>query len=284
MLRAVSKLGTLVRALRPYAERVPGLATAYRDLRERLPLYTRPVETPLGFQFAGYANMARGIFEPDETRFLSDELADADTFVDVGANIGYFTCLARARGVHTIAIEPLESNLRLLYRNVVVNGWRDRVEVFPVALSRTPGLLELFGTNTGASLIPGWSGRSASNARVVAVSTLDTVLGTHLDGRRLLIKVDVEGVEHDVLAGATATLAHDPAPRWLVEVCLSEHRPTVNPHFREVFEAFWHQGYHAEALEARRPIEPSDVDAWIATGQRAFGTHNVIFVKDRKGR
>ena len=268
-----------VQAVKPYAERMPWLAGIYRDLRERMPnRFGGAVQTPLGFAFAGYANMQAGTWEPLETAFIESELVTTDVFVDVGANIGFFTCLARARGVQTVAIEPLETNLSALYRNVAANGWRDRIEVLPFALADAPGLLELYGTSTGASLIAGWAGTSSANVRTVPVSTLDVLLAHRFDGARMLVKVDVEGVEHQVLRGAKAMLARKPSPRWIVEVCLTEHQPGVNPHFREVFEAFWNTGYEARTLDERRLISPSDVDEWIAAGRRTFGSYSVVFL------
>jgi FkbM family methyltransferase len=268
----------MLRALRPYAERVPWLAAAYRDMRESaFARFRKVVDTPMGFRFAGPPAMAEGSFEPTETKFLSDELAAADVFVDVGANIGYFTCLARSRNVHTIAIEPLESNLRMLYANLRANGWSD-VEVFPVALAEKPGLLELYGASTGASLIPGWAGRGRSTVRLVPISTLDNLLAARFAGQRMLMKIDVEGVEHQVLRGAEQTLARKPQPRWLVEVCLTENQTGVNPHFREVFDAFWRHGYVAESPEERREITEADVTEWVATGKREFGSYNVLFI------
>lgn len=281
----MSRLGKLVRSARPYAERVPWLAAAYRSARERIPQrFGRPARTSLGFDFIGHAPMLDGSFEPQETAYLADELARADVFVDVGANIGYFTCLARSRGVHTIAVEPLASNLRVLYKNLQANRFTDGVEVFPVALAGAAGLLELYGVSTGASLMPGWAGASRFNARTVPVSTLDTVLGTRFAGKRLLVKIDVEGAEHQVLRGAMHTLAATPRARWLVEVCLTEHQAGVNPYFREVFDAFWTNGYRAETLEDRREIRQADVAEWIETGRRTFGSYSVLFVPSESAR
>jgi FkbM family methyltransferase len=276
----VPVLRGIVRALRPYVDRVPWLAATYRDVRERIPArFYRVVDTPLGFRFAGPALTARGGFEPNETKFITGELGTTDVFVDVGANVGYFTCLARSHGVHTVAVEPLAGNLKLLYTNLRANAWPD-VEVFPVALAERPGLLELYGTSTGASLLPGWAGISRGSVRLVPVSTLDNLLSTRFAGQRMLVKIDVEGVEHQVLRGAEQTLARQPSPRWLVEVCLTENQPGINPHFREVFDAFWKHGYRAESVEERREITRADVDEWITTGRRTFGSYNVLFMRD----
>ena len=62
-----------------------------------------PVMTPLGFKFGGSTSqhhraMQQGTFEAGEVRLLTKLLPAANVFIDVGANAGYFTCLARAAG------------------------------------------------------------------------------------------------------------------------------------------------------------------------------------------
>lgn len=272
------QLEKLLRTARPLVDRLPFVAASYRSLRERMPTFGAPVATSLGFQFVGHAPMLDGTFEPSETKFLEEELGRTDVFVDVGANIGYFTCLARSRDIHTVAIEPLQSNLRVLFRNLKANGWSDKIEIFPLALAETPGLLELYGVSTGASLMAGWAGTSTRNVRIVPVTTLDTLLGERFAGQRLLIKIDVEGAEHQVLRGAVRTLARKPGARWLLEVCLTENQVGINPYFEEVFDAFWANDYRALALDERREITREDVRTWIQTGRRSFGSYSVIFL------
>jgi FkbM family methyltransferase len=70
-----------------------------------------------------------------------------------------YTCLAASRGKHVVAIEPMASNLKLLYRNLVRNNFAD-VEVFPLALSSSGGIIRIFGDGTAASMLPGWAGAS----------------------------------------------------------------------------------------------------------------------------
>jgi tRNA G37 N-methylase Trm5 len=98
--------------------------------------------TRYGFKLVGNPAMQSGTFEPDETRFLESSLAKADTFVDIGANIGYFSCLARSLGKRVVAVEPLAENLDYLFRNLLLNGFDD-VEVFPLGLAERPGLRTL---------------------------------------------------------------------------------------------------------------------------------------------
>ena len=205
--------------LKPWVERYPALAFAYRTIRDtRAMNRQKPQTTTYGFKLMGNKAMQAGTFEPQETALLRDSLlrGEVEVLVDVGANIGYYTCLARSYNIHTIAVEPLQQNLSYLYANLNENGWRD-VECFPVALASKPAIATLYGSETGASLIGGWADTSPLLRQTIAVSTLDILLGSRFAGKRLVIKIDVEGAEYAVLEGAHDTLAMSPRPLWLVE-------------------------------------------------------------------
>lgn len=263
---------------RQLVRRYPNWVAAFHDARLRRELERRALaDTPLGFRFAGPETMQTGSFEPRELEFLARRLPQADLFVDVGANAGYFTCLARQRGTRVVAIEPAVHNVDLLVRNISANGWTD-VEVFPVGLAERPGLGTLYGDGTGASLVTRWAGVSETWKRTIPLTTLDVLLAGRFPAERLLIKVDVEGAEYGVLAGARQTLSRSPAPVWLVEVCFTENlRNGVNPRFREVFELFWQSGYSAASLEAGQPVGEGDVARWLENGRRDFGYVSYIF-------
>jgi FkbM family methyltransferase len=238
----------------------PAISAAYRQLRDSAQFQRqRPVSTPYGVRLMGHPQMVSGAFEPQERAVVQRLLQDTDVFVDVGANVGLYTCLARSAGKTVLAIEPLQSNLDYLYANLRANGFDD-VEVFPVGLSDRPGLSTLYGMATGASLIRGWAGAPSTLNRTVPLSTLDLLLGERFRDRRLLIKVDVEGAELGVLRGATRTLARVPSPVWLVEVTRGEHHPTaVNEDFSAVFCTFREAGYAAfHVYEPHRQITGAD--------------------------
>ena len=272
----------MLHLLRPYVERFPALAHAFRHLRDELRLRAlAPRATPWGFSLLGDDSMVDGRFEPDETALLGALFGDADVFVDVGAYVGLFTCMAATRGLRAVAVEPLDENLRCLYANLHNNGLRD-VEVFPMGLAETAGLRTLYGGTTGASLREGWSNASAQVARTVPVTTLDTLLRGRFEGRRLVVKMDIEGAELDALAGCAETLARTPAPVWLVEVCLTENLPVgaVNGDFSAVFERFWGAGYGCRSVGPdAREVTPDDVARWTAARARDFGTPNFLFTR-----
>ena len=256
----------------------PGVGKAYRRLREERLAALPGVPTPFGFDLAGNKSMATGGFESEEIEVFLKQLQGAATCIDIGANIGLYTCLAARNRKHVIAIEPLSSNLRFLYRNIVCNGFLD-VEVFPVGLSGEAGLKPLFGASTGASFRPGWAGASEKFYNVVPVSTLDLIVNTRFDGMPVLIKMDVEGFEHEVMKGAQRTLKLDPRPTWLLEICLNEHfAEGLNDHFYETFEIFWRCGYQSTIADGQqRVVSPEDVSRWAKQGSADFGSHNYIF-------
>jgi FkbM family methyltransferase len=224
--------------------------------------------------------MKSGTFEQDETQFLESSLATAETFVDVGANTGYFSCIARKLGKRVIAFEPLPENLDYLLLNLSLNGFGD-VEVFPLGLAESPGIAHLFGGSTGASLVEGWAGVAGNYRSTIATNTLDNLL-RHRDGDRMVIKMDVEGGEYRVLQGALSTLSRVPQPRWLVEICLTEHHPDgVNPHFEDTFRLFWEHGYRAYTVDReRRQVGPGDVQRWVGDRRRDFGGYNIEFTSE----
>lgn len=78
------------------------------------------VETPLGFKLTAgyhpaYDPMRTREFESEETAIIADLLPRVDVFVDIGANLGYYTCLALQNGRSVIAFEPQQQNLRCLF-------------------------------------------------------------------------------------------------------------------------------------------------------------------------
>lgn len=245
---------------------------------------TKLVDCPLGFKFAAgvhpaYAQMREGTFEPDETAIMSRVLPSVDLFVDVGANLGYFSLLARKLGVPVIAVEPQPQNVKTLEQNLSANNWR--AEIHQVALAERPGTLPLYGASgPSASLLPRWAGYSTKHVQQVPVSTLDILMASQRDDKVLAVKIDVEGAEIGVLNGASETLGRFPNSYWLVEVCLNEFHPDgSNPDFLAAFATFYSFGYRAYvADELLEPVLLADARRWAKRGVTKSGKFNYLFV------
>jgi FkbM family methyltransferase len=151
-------------------------------------------------------------YEPESAQALRDRLAPGAVFVDVGANIGFFTVLAaRIVGDHgrVVAFEPHPEALRVLRAALDVNRVSHVVEVVEAAVAAAPGTTRLFVSDDSvlSTLDPARSPARANFGfpRSIPVQqvTVDEWFSAHpdLSGRVTAIKIDVEGTEADVLAG-----------------------------------------------------------------------------------
>lgn len=142
-------------------------------------------------------------YEPHVTAALQRELKPDSVFVDLGANMGWFTlhAAAIARQGEVIAIEPNYNNVQLLYRSLIANQF-DNVRVLPYAVSDAPVRLRLnfFRSNGYVGPVDSENGTTA----VVEGRPLDELLG---DIPRVdVLKIDIEGYEPVALRGMLATL------------------------------------------------------------------------------
>lgn len=143
-----------------------------------------------------------------------------DWVIDVGANVGTTTGqLARAvRHGRVWACEPVPRNVQRL-RELREDNDLDRLDVLDVAVGAEDGRATLRLPGDGES---GWASFTASwvdsGEMEVEVRSLDSLVGQHgMPGRLSLMKLDVEGYEAEVIAGA-AKLIHDQRPRLFMEV------------------------------------------------------------------
>ncbi len=146
--------------------------------------------------------MRTGDYEPRTTDLAAKLLQPGSTFVDIGANIGWFTLLAAKLGSKVYAYEPEPGNVELLERSLQKNGFLD-VEVRPIALGDHDGTVPLWISEESA----GWHStveRRGNRKIDVPCRSLDSLFPTQ---RLDLVKLDVEGAEPLVLAGASRLLA-----------------------------------------------------------------------------
>jgi FkbM family methyltransferase len=153
-------------------------------------------------------------YEPATLHLFDRVLRPGDTMVDVGANIGVMALHAALRvgpGGAVIAIEPHPRHHARLRENIALN---ELSNVLPIrkAMGESPCERTIFDSpnvNIGhASLIdPGDEGEAAG---VVKIERLDRVLAECGVENVRLLKIDVEGFEREVLAGAPNLLARGP--------------------------------------------------------------------------
>lgn len=268
----------LSRLRKPVDRFAPSVAHLYRSLRD-FSVAHQVRQTAYGFRLAGEPRIAAGDFESSEVRLFLHLLKSHDAVLDIGANIGFYSCLAASRGKRVISFEPSRRNLEFLYRNLSENSLTN-VEVFPIGLAREPGLRRLYGFSDMASFVTGWAQADRGRGALVPVATLDNIVAPRFRGEKLLIKLDVEGFELDVLGGAEATLDLAPKPTWLIEILLRDEviPGGINAQFAGVFGLLWEHGYECRRLETGLPpVSRADVDRWVANGSVQTASQNFLF-------
>lgn len=157
-----------------------------------------------------------GEWEPLETALIADLLQPGDVFVDVGANIGYFTLLAsRLVGAtgKVIAIEANPRTYNLLEANVALNRCAN-VDLRHVAAGEAPGFATMFEREPGNAGGDQVDFAAAADIASIKVERLDTIVG---ERAVRLIKLDIEGAEAKALRGATGLLEQSEAPDLVFE-------------------------------------------------------------------
>jgi FkbM family methyltransferase len=146
--------------------------------------------------------------------------------------VGAYAIFAARRGARVYAFEPEAANYAVLNRNVRLNGLAATVRAFPLALSDSARLdtLRLSTIEAGAALHAFGRDTDFKSERFEAVFqqgclavTLDHVvfdLGLEPPAH---IKIDVDGLEPEVLRGAQRTLRHPALRSVLVEI--NERQP-----------------------------------------------------------
>ena len=154
-----------------------------------------------------------GSFEPNEFAFLDLVLHPGMTFIDVGANDGYYTLFAARRvgsAGRVVAVEPSSRERVNLKRNIARNRL-DNITVVPAALGSACGVADLRlaqGVHSGHNTLGKFAhdGVLAERFQRVDLETLDKV-AADLDLARVdFVKIDVEGAEASVVYGARHVL------------------------------------------------------------------------------
>jgi FkbM family methyltransferase len=145
-----------------------------------------------------------GIWEPNLTRFINSRLRPGDIFIDVGANIGYFSLLASllvgAAG-KVLAFEASPQIFASLQANLRRNGVRN-VAAHNVAVANHEGIIKVFLAakyNLGKTTI--FEHDSIGIEEQVRAQTLSALVAPDDVARVKVVKIDVEGAEWMVVSG-----------------------------------------------------------------------------------
>jgi len=197
-----------------------------------------------------------GIREEPKTLLLKEELEEGMVVADIGANIGYYTLMEASlvkKSGKVYAFEPDSRNLKLLKRNIELNGHNEIVEVYNTAVSdkaRTSKIYMADETNLNTMLAPDkvdtYKLHKWRSAEVKTVS-LDDFLR---DKRPVnFIRMDIEGFEVEVFNGMTETVKNAPAKfKILFELHMHTYYLAKPNRMEPVLRRFFELGLRAKAL------------------------------------
>lgn len=153
--------------------------------------------------------------EPETLEWI-DEMPPGSVFWDIGANVGLYSIYAAKKlNCKVWAFEPSVFNLELLARNIYLNDLTTRICIVPIALSDKLGSSQMKITSTewGGALSTfgetfGWDGnelQAAFEFQTIGLR-IDDLLGNFSIPQPDYIKLDVDGIEHLILAGGREVL------------------------------------------------------------------------------
>ncbi|WP_310962183.1 FkbM family methyltransferase [Nocardioides terrisoli] len=208
--------------------------------------------------------LARGSYEPEEVAWYKEHVKPGDRVLELGANIGYFTCLyARLVGPdgRVVAYEPDPRLHAICQRNLVTNGFADRAEVRMCAVSDHPGRATFFraGRNYGNnSLVRDDADALGGTSFEVELVRLDDDLAD-LAKPFDFVKMDIQGAESHALSGMQAILRDRP-PRLMLLEFWPKGLVGMGRDPRDYLDQLAGAGYRVSELGSEGPV---DVDSLL---------------------
>ena len=240
---------------------------------EDFTIYVDPNDLDIGQPIA-----KQRMYEPHITTTLKELLKGDDVFVDLGANMGWFTLMA-ASMLHqgkVIAVEPNSRNVQLLYRSVIANQFRN-VTIFPYAVTDTTALLQLdYAVSNGyVSSLEG--SMTSDEYEYVQGVRLDDLLEE--EPKIDVIKMDIEGHEPRALQGMRAVIQQH-RPILLSEFSPADLRKSSGQSGESYLQYLVGSEYTLAVIEEdgneRNFAQPSEILAYWEASNQKHGTEESI--------
>ena len=187
------------------------------------------------------------------------------SFVDIGANIGFYSLLIATESNKTIpiiSIEPDSENLHCLKKTITKNKFDNIITVLPVAVGEQQKISYLnkcLAGNSGNSLALTSKHSFDKNKEKVSVDTLDNIYTKNRSIlKKAFVKIDVEGYESKVLEGASKWLSQKDSPIIMFEAWPKSKRNRNNNHITlsETLKKFNYEVYaFKKTCHKKSPLE-----------------------------
>ncbi len=178
------------------------------------------------FMYANYN------YERKVKRFIKKHLSTYDTFLDVGACIGDYSIWMAKQGYKCLTFEPVPTNYEILQKNITLNALEGQVHSFPWGLGTQQETVsfEVRPHNKGVSKVTRALKPTEGFAQNFGkIQSLDSALPQLplTQGDRVLMKLDVEGMESEVLKGAEKFIKSCSQLMIIIEATISDQSSIV---------------------------------------------------------
>ena len=208
------------------------------------------------------------------TVVLNQMKTKGDTFVDIGANIGWFSFLMAAGGYKVYAIEPFESNVKLMRLSLCLNpSLSDHLTIYHTGLDIKSKSCEMWqqpqvnlgdthsicdGEFTAESIRQSFKKNGYQKVGVMTTKSLDDMVSNGdlaLNGR-WIVKIDTEGYEASVFMGAKTILERNP-PDFIATEFTSGMLNSNGPDYAKKYATILDKQY--DIYHKDKKMHPSDI-------------------------
>jgi FkbM family methyltransferase len=166
--------------------------------------------------------------EPETVNWISNFFKDGDVFYDIGANIGIYSLLAKSKfkNLKIYSFEPFLKNFYRLNQNIELNQF-DNIHTFPIALSNSNKVSYFYskdvrsgasGGQIDANIDEHGKEFKIENKQSVLTFQLDDLINYFKIPFPNYIKIDVDGVEDQIIKGMQSTLKNSALKGLLIEL------------------------------------------------------------------
>ena len=230
----------------------------YEDVDVMVPMPPHHFRLPLADTSFVPTFLKDRVWEPHITRYLFRELRPDHTFMDVGANLGYFSVICAPRVRRVVAFEPVATSFRYCLANISLNGLTN-VKLFPYGLWEENLTLSMSADPSSLMSASVSGDRPASAGESIQGVSLDRLVASgelrlpSLD----VVKMDIEGAEVSALKGMRETIL-----RFRPKIIFELNRPALGRLGKtvdDVWRFFDGLSYTLFAFEHWEPTDPEPV-------------------------
>jgi len=169
--------------------------------------------------------------EPETLKYIDKFHKKKIIFWDIGSNIGLYSIYAaiKHKNIEIVSFEPSTANLQILSKNISINKLSEKIKICQIALSNKENLFLKFKESSfeeGGSHNVFGKNFNESGRKLKNVKNSYKIFGTSINfllNKKILkvpnyIKIDVDGIEHLILSGASQHLLNLKLKSLIIEI------------------------------------------------------------------